>query len=232
MKKTILLLILTSLGYVSLSAKDSHAKIIKSMIEPVIADNWNYSTDSIDISMNLESGNFYFQLKNNTSHRIYIEWENARVNGEKPFFGTDNLLSSKNKKEDEAIMSGSYSIHQSLFIKNPFYTGTSSFVSWAKPPYNYQLLKKAGRDFIQFNLPLRDEKGKTKDIKFNLEIKWVNTADLSLIQIGMKVKDIKKLIGSPEFKDKDKNEDKEVWHYTNNGNVIIVKGKVTDIEKE
>lgn len=85
---------------------------------------------------------------------------------------------------------------------------------------------------FDFVLPIRYESGKTEDIKFQLKLTWTNTFDLSLIKVGMKDKDVKKNIGSPESKTKDKNSDTEIWHYTNNGDITLLDDKVTVITKK
>jgi len=44
-----------------------------------------------------------FVCENGTDERIFIEWENARLNGGKVIFGDDTRLSMRNPKTDEAV---------------------------------------------------------------------------------------------------------------------------------
>ena len=44
-----------------------------------------------------------FVCDNGTDERIFIEWENARLNGGKVIFGDDTRLSMRNPKTDEAV---------------------------------------------------------------------------------------------------------------------------------
>lgn len=254
--KKLLLLVLLVLSALNISAKSSTAKLEISMLEPVVADNWIYEGDSINVKMgfytrvglpiNIDNssecanGEFGFQLENKTRHRIYIEWENARLGGSHPIFGTDNLVKIKTngKKEDESVPATSKSILQQLYIeREPNFVeeglGMSLNIgSHVRSPWDSYELKRNGTSVFDFVLPIRYESGKTEDIKFQLKLTWTNTSDLSLIKVGMKDKDVKKNIGSPESKTKDKNSDTEIWHYTNNGDITLVDDKVTVITKK
>ena len=44
-----------------------------------------------------------FVCENATDERIFIEWENARMNGDKVIFGDDTRLTMRNPKADEAV---------------------------------------------------------------------------------------------------------------------------------
>lgn len=255
MKKLLFLLLSFSiLNVLSINAKGPTAKLKISMIEPIVADSWNYEGDSISVFMGFytraglpisienstacANGEFGFQLENKTGHRIYIEWENARLCGNRPIFGTDNLVKIKTngKKEDESVPANSKSIIQQLYVKkDPNFVeeglGMSmNIVSHVRSPWTSSYnLKRKGDITFDFILPIKYENGKIEDIKFKLRLTWINTSDLSQLKIGMKDKDVKKEIGSPERKTKDKDNDKEIWHYTNNGDIIFVDGKVTEI---
>lgn len=260
MKKTFLLLAFTIFGLINLNAKDSPAKWELRMTEPIVANNWDYENDSIKVHMCIGTkaqeqklmeykgdnyyginGYFAFQLENKTGNRVYIEWENARVNNEKPVFDSDNTLkiSSIDKREDESVASKSSSLIRLLYTKKDktaldrFLGGASTFIgdNYTRP-WVVENLKKTGIQTIDFLLPVRFENGPTKDIKFHLEIVWTNTADLSQIKVGMKDKDVKNLIGSPESKTKDKETKTEIWHYTNNGDITLVDDKVTEVTKK
>lgn len=253
--KKLLLLTLTILSVLNINAKGS-AKLEISMIQPIAADNWNFERDSINVVMGFytraglpisidnstacANGEFGFQLENKTNHRIYIEWDNARLCGSRPIFGTDNLVKIKTngKKEDESVPATSKSMLQQLYVeREPNFVeeglGMSLNIgSHVRSPWNSYELKRKGTATFDFILPIKYEKGKTEDIKFQLKLTWTNTSDLSLIKAGMKDKEVKKLIGSPESKTKDKDNDIEIWHYTNNGDITLVDDKVTEINKK
>lgn len=44
-----------------------------------------------------------FVCKNSTDERIFIEWENARLNSDKIIFGDDTRLTMRDTKADEAV---------------------------------------------------------------------------------------------------------------------------------
>lgn len=44
-----------------------------------------------------------FVCENNTDERVFIEWENSRMNGDKIIFGDDSRANMRNPKADEAV---------------------------------------------------------------------------------------------------------------------------------
>lgn len=259
MKKTLLLVSICILSVISLNAKNSPAKWELIMTQPIETNNWDYEDDSIKVHMAIGSktqeqkiqeyggdnyyginGDFCFQLENKTNNRIYIEWENVRVNNEKPVFDNDNTLkiSVNDKREDETVTGKSSSLIRLLYTKKDktaldrFLGGASTYIgdNYTRP-WETEELKKTGLQTIDFLLPIRFSNGTTKDIKFHLEIRWTNTADLSQIKVGMKDKEVKQLVGTPESKTKNKETKTEIWHYTNNGDITLVDDKVTQIKK-
>lgn len=233
MRKLILLLFLV-IETVVCVAKDSPGKIVVKVLPTDISllncakDN-KFEDDNIQMSFSLSYGNFKFQLKNKTPNRIYIEWENSRVDNEKPIFGEDNKITAKQKKEDEAVSGESSSIERSLFKENPLAAFSSS---WAIPAYANGLLslKKLGGSSVSLLIPIRFMDNTTKDYKLMVNISYINTADVSTIKVGMKSKDVKKEIGNPDDK-KDVGDDIEEWIYQHNVKITISKKVVTNIEK-
>lgn len=233
MKKIFILMFLLALT-VQVSAKESPYRIELKMLYPQTTDSWNYSDDSLDVSFSIAKGaytyniwsNLQFVLRNKTSNRVYIEWENARLLDQKPAFGSDTRLTVKNKKEDESVAAESNSIPRILLIED-FYGGfeTSTYTS----PWNPYSLKKTGKFVFDFLLPVRFEDGKIKDIKFKLLMSWNNISDISKIKAGMKSKEVKQAIGSPEYKEKIE-KGHEIWHYTNNADITIIDEKVQAIK--
>lgn len=51
-----------------------------------------------------------FVCENNTDERVFIEWENSRLRGDKIVFGDDSRASMRNPKADEAVSPHSSSI--------------------------------------------------------------------------------------------------------------------------
>ena len=224
-------------------AKESPYKIEIKMLSPIVSDTWNYSNDSLDVNIYLRkgygyqtyllSGNICFQLNNKTKHRLYIEWENARMMGQKPAFGSDCQLGLRlnTKKEDEMVIAESSSILRTLLVER--YAGLAGAFGKATygAPWGTDIdLRKNKEKTFDFILPIRFESGGHEDFKFTFVIKWVNTADMNLIQIGMDKKLVKKTIGSPDSKDKI-DDDIQVWHYNNNADLYIQDDKVKEIHK-
>lgn len=104
-------------------------------------------------------------------------------------------------------------------------------VGWAEPVYGNKLaLKKKGNSAVKFVIPIRFSDGGTKDYKLTVNVSYTNPADISKIKIGMKEKEVKSLIDSPNTKEKDKPSKTEFWQYTNKAIITLVKGVVTDIK--
>lgn len=220
------------------NAKESPYIIDLKMLSPIENDSWCFSDDSLDINITIPKAltkaynawkNIEFYLTNKTENRIYIEWENARIMGQKPAFGTDTKLTVRNKKEDEVVVAGLNSIPRTLLIED--YRGLSGLFGETTytSPWDPDSLKKEGTKIFDFILPIRFEDGKTTDFKFKLLISWVNISDVSEIKVGMKSKEVKQIIGSPEYKEKIE-KGHEIWHYTNNAYITIIDGKVQDIK--
>ena len=170
-------------------------------------------------------------VENKRDERIYIEWENARTNGEKVMFGDDTRLTVKNTKSDESIPSNSVSLTRSLYKENPLYSSNSSFYSYALAIHKEIVgLKKLGGTVVSILLPIRFADNTTKDYKFRILVKYINTTDLSNVKIGTSAKEIKKNIGKPDYiKEIKGQKNVEIWVYTNNAELTKEKGKVSNI---
>ena len=223
--------------------KVSPYKIEIKMLSPIESDSWKYTNDSLDINFNfpkgygyqtyLLSGNIQFQLNNKTKERLYIEWENARLMGQKPAFGTDCKLGVRlnTKKEDELVVAESSSILRELLVERlSGLSGVLGKTSFGAPWGGEMELRKNREQIFDFILPIKFESGKTLDLKFKFSIKWINIADINLVTVGMDSKLVKKTIGSPESKEK-KDDNLEIWHYNNNADLYILNDKVSEIKK-
>lgn len=236
MKRILILTFLLTFIF-KVNAKESPYRIDLKMLSPIENNSWCFSDDSLDINITIPNGlttynaweDILFCLTNKTANRVYIEWENARIMGQKPAFGTDTKLTVRNKKEDEVVVAGLNSIPRTLLIED--YRGLSGLFGETTytSPWDPDSLKKEGIKIFDFILPIRFEDGKTTDFKFKLLISWVNISDVSEIKVGMKSKEVKQTIGSPEYKEKIE-KGHEIWHYTNNAYITIIDGKVQDIK--
>jgi len=59
-----------------------------------------------------------FEVKNGTDERIYIEWENARLDRSRVVFGDDSSISMRNPKADEAVSPHELSISREITGEN------------------------------------------------------------------------------------------------------------------
>ena len=106
-----------------------------------------------------------FVVKNNTDERIYIEWENSRLDGSRIVFGDDSYISMRNPKADEAVSAHSTSISREI-------SGEKKIdLDYQLEIYDVRYLKKnAGmKDNTYIKIPIRYMDGTIEefDIKFS-----------------------------------------------------------------
>lgn len=112
----------------------------------------------------------YFRCKNNTDERIFIEWENARMEGnDKIVFGSDSQLTMNNPKSDEAVSPKSNSIERNLtssfYMSYPIATNGGCV-------FNYKKLKKnIGNKEIRFlKIPIRFSDNTIEEYKITIGV--------------------------------------------------------------
>lgn len=108
----------------------------------------------------------YFRMDNNTGERVYIEWENARLDGGKVVFDSDTRLTMGNPKADEAVSAHSHSIMRNLTSMNKV---TSDSI---RPIYEVSELKKGKTRIASLNIPVKFSNGKVIEYKVYIEYFW------------------------------------------------------------
>ncbi len=242
--KIYFLTFLLTTTFVNVFSKSTPGTIEVKIVQPNV-DGKNYFEDeSVKISFTWEGqilgtrgNNLTFRLENKTSERIYIEWENARTNGDRVILGEDSKVTYRNKKEDEAVSANSSSMLREFFKERTTTAvgiagvGLGLINGWADHVYgDINTLFETGKSTVDFLIPVRFSDGKTTDYKLTVSIRYINTAPIEEIKVGMKDKDVKDILGSPNKKQKVKVTDTEYWQYTNNAMITLVKDKVTNIE--
>ena len=231
--KKILIVIVCLFSFNWLNAKDSPAILVFDVVEPIEGSKDNtFEDNDILVKFWPSYGKFCMQINNKREDRIYIEWENARTNGEKVMFGDDTQLTAKQPKSDESVPGKSESVIRDFYKKNPLYN--------PRFPNNYPFalalhrevagLARLGTTSVEILLPIRFVDNTTKDYKIRVKVKYQNTADFSGVTIGTSEKYIKNNIGKPDYK-KDGEDGSEKWVYTNNAILTMKKGKVVDIKQ-
>lgn len=216
-----------------LSAQDGRIHAI--MLEPVFNQDMIFDADSCTISFSYsESGGaLYVKVFNKTKKRAYIEWENARIDNSRVVFGDDSRLTMGNAKADESIPSNSNSISRHILSE-----------SWVGSEYIINLIasnrvKERGGSELEVILPIRFGDTEPIDYKFRLSVYYYNPVDCSQITIGMKAKDVRKLLGKPDYIDIHQlmgtSHTQADWYYASNAIIYIDKGvveKITSIKKQ
>ena len=98
-------------------------KVKYSLTKPYESSDLYFSDDKIGVDFFpiKDYDGIYFigiTVKNNTANRIYIEWENARINGSKVVFSDDSRLLMSNVKSDEVVVSGEKSETKKIMPKD------------------------------------------------------------------------------------------------------------------
>ena len=198
-----------------------------------------YESDSIVYQDDLIRATFEFEylltgvdylmldVLNRTDDRIYIEWENVRLNKSKIRFVLDSKLKNDMKKEDECILGGESSGYK--FIDNDFTPSSQNAAN--KTLY----LRKRGDTELQLRLPIRYG-DKTKDYKFVFNFTKYSeqeidslynlynetTNKIKLLKKDMKRDEIENIIGKPIS---------ESYMETNSGNARAIKGFPRGLKK-
>ena len=240
-----LLTIVSFVLCLNISAKKAEKVVVK-ILQPENIESNYYENDSIKITFSWDfedpsrneyaiefTKDLHFCLDNKLDERVYIEWENARTNGKRVIFGEDSRLTANNKKEDEVVTSKSVSISRTFFKEAGSSTNPLGVINnWAAHIWGSKYdLPKNGEEIIDFLIPVRFSDGKTIDYKFKVLVRYINQANSSLVEIGMKEKEVKKLLGYPNKKENDKSSDVEKWYYTNNAVITFEKDAVINIDK-
>ena len=160
MKKFLLFFIL----FVSLGVSARDYKLV--MLEPIQNETCVFNGFSFSISFEWSEYENYgvtVIVKNESDSRIYVEWENARIEDEPICFGTDNSFSYRDRKPDEVVHSGSrckrFIARQSQFK----YEGRELFhKKWAK--------ERGISEKVVIIIPVRSGE-KVKDYRFTLAVK-------------------------------------------------------------
>lgn len=108
------------------------------------------------------------EVTNNMNERIYIEWENARLNGGKVVFDDDSRLLMNEKKEDEVVISNEKSVKRSItssykILSNtilPLYYKKDMKKDWKKTGKGYSTTSiiipiKYGNKIIDYKFKLK-----------------------------------------------------------------------------
>ncbi len=198
------------------------------MLSPIRSEEMKFEDDSCKISFDYrESGGMiYVQVYNKTGKRAYIEWENARLDGSRIVFGDDRRITMGNAKADEAIPAKSASISRDILSEG---WGGSETIS---NPVSPSTVRGRGGKDLNVVIPVRFGEGETIDYQFRIAIFSYNPVDIEQITVGMKAKDVKKLLGKPDDMWVDPwgtANTKADWYYAGNAVIRIRKGVVDEI---
>lgn len=107
-----------------------------------------------------------FHINNETDERVFIEWENARVDNSRIVFGDDNRLTMKNPKADEAVSPHSSSISRQITGERFVYS------DFMLPLYRPKDLKKdlGSKNYRDVKIPIRYSDGKVVEYELKFAV--------------------------------------------------------------
>ena len=162
MKKTFIFLF-ALLASMSFAKKPKNIRLV--MVSPISSETPVYENDSIRFEFewrDYKNYGIYIKIINSKTSRIYVEWENARVQNERLCFGDDNIITYKQKREDEVIHASSYS--------RKFVGRKSDFTGRDTQIFPMSKVKETGEsECREIILPIKHE-DKTTDYRFALKI--------------------------------------------------------------
>lgn len=174
MKKIILLtLLILSVGLVA-NAKKPKPIIKYSLTAKSKSDSEKSRLIVFDSGKPLEDSPVFiwgFNCRNNTSERIYIEWENARWYGSKIVFSNDRLILANVAKTDEAVSAGNSSILRNI--------SSESNASGGFKLFDYKYLKKhpGEKSSTNFSIPIRFADGSIEEYSITFTVWYELTTD-------------------------------------------------------
>lgn len=227
MKKFLSVLTVSILCMASLFGQER--PINKLMLSPIRSEELKFEDDSCKISFDYREshGMLYVQVYNKTGKRAYIEWENARLDGSRVVFGDDRRITMGNAKADEAIPAKSASISRDILAEG--WVGSETIAN----PISPSKVRGRGGAELGVVIPVRFGEGETIDYQFRIAIYSYNPVDVEQITVGMKAKDVKKLLGKPDDMWVDPwgtASTKADWYYAGNAVIRIRKGVVDSID--
>ena len=131
-----------------------------------ISDKARQITFDFELSPYDQSWLRSFVVRNDLSERIYVEWENARVDNSRVVFGEDRRLMMNLQKADEAISPNSNSIVR--HITGEKYIETN----YIRPLFVSSYLKKhvGVKEHVYLKLPIRYMDNKIDEIFVEINI--------------------------------------------------------------
>lgn len=130
------------------------------MIDGTSSSTYQDSLVSINFSLYDDCSFLHVMISNKTNDRIAVEWENTKIFNEQVCFSNDSRLTMGRAKQDEVIMSGSYTSKNILPKGNVL---SSSVI----PLLNSKSLKKGETRGLYVTIPIK-YKGKIYDIEVSL----------------------------------------------------------------
>ena len=146
-------------------------------------------------------------IDNKTKDRVYIEWENARLNGSNLAFSNDRKILLNNPKQDEVVHSQTQSILREIMRRDFAEEGFFPQIE------NGTLI-----------LPVRIG---NHTIDYKLTYALYNSNDNIPLEVGMTQKKVKELRGSPDRITKNGNY--ENWYYLNYY-IVFMNKKIMEIK--
>lgn len=202
-------------------------KINAVMVEPEFKTGYlDFSDKSVSFTFFYSSYNGEIEVSvfNKTNERMYIEWENARYDNSRVVFGDDTGFSMRNAKQDEAVPAYKMSIERGIYPE-------SWFTKYNFIPIEKSRLTMFGGQFCNISIPIRFDSGQVKYYRFKIHVYCFNPVDCSGVKVGMKAKEVKKMIGEPNYISKGYSRN-ETWYYSSNVTLKIQKGVVVGIEEK
>lgn len=215
--KKFFFLLLTIFFSINLSSKEKLSLSLR-VLYPYTEDISNEYEDSIvKLYFDVSEKALYLKIYNKTKNRMYLEWENFRIDDSAIAFDTDRRLKMDEPKSDEVIFPNNSSTHNYLIPKKAI--DDSSIGDW----WDIDKIKKIGEQFSRIIVPIRLN-DKNIDYVFHIGVACVADGQRSKVNIpttdaiesiteGMKYEDVISSIGYPFYFTK--HEKTLIAHYFN-----------------
>lgn len=125
---------------------------------PVMSDIPQYENDSVCFDFDWFGCFLKIRVGNKTNKRVFVEWENVRMNDNPICFDDDNAFTYQTPKENEVIHAGSYS-RKTIMKRNNF--------DYYAPLFSKFMLEEFHHAFVRLIVPIKYE---TETVDYNIRL--------------------------------------------------------------
>lgn len=172
------------------------------LISPYYSELHAYENDSVSVVFNFSRYFIEVEVFNKTDNRIYIEWENARLDDSKVVFDDDRPITMGLKKEEEVVASRRSSESRKITKKSKFIGDTLyeliNLKKYESIDFDVLLPIRFGDKSVDYQFKLCVYKYNKEQVDSIFEITKIEYSNYRKVKKGMSYEDVIKIMGNPK----------------------------------